>query len=67
MDLRGMRYLWLVCFVLAAAPCDSAFAQAQHTRPIKIIVPFPAGDLVDVIARLLADDMAMELGQPLVV
>lgn len=67
MVLRGMRFLWLVCFVLAAVSCDRAYAQAQHTRPIKVIVPFPAGDLVDVIARLLADDMAMELGQPLVV
>jgi tripartite-type tricarboxylate transporter receptor subunit TctC len=49
-----------------AVPC-SAFAQAQHTKPIKIIVPFPAGDLVDVICRLLADDMAKDLGQPIVV
>ena len=67
MLLRGMRYLFLLFFVLAAIPCNSAFAQSQHTRPIKVIVPFPAGDLVDIIARLLADDMAKELGQPVVI
>lgn len=64
---RALRILCLLLPVLAAAPYDSAFAQTQHTRPIKIIIPFPAGDLVDVIARLLADDMAKELGQSLVV
>lgn len=67
MILRGMRCVWLLFFVLAAAPYDNALAQTQHTRPIKVVVPFPAGDLVDVIARLLADDMAKDLGQPLVV
>lgn len=69
MLLRGMRCLCLLFFffVLAATPCNSAFAQSQHTRPIKVIVPFPAGDLVDIIARLLADDMAKELGQPVVI
>jgi tripartite-type tricarboxylate transporter receptor subunit TctC len=60
-----MRCVSLLFFVLAAAPC--AVAQTQHTRPIKVIIPFPAGDLVDVIARLLADDMGKELGQPVIV
>lgn len=63
---RGMRFLCLAIFALMAVPC-SAFAEAQHTKPIKIIIPFPAGDLVDVICRLLADDMAKDLGQPIVV
>lgn len=62
---RGMRFFCLALFAVAALPCI-ALAQAQHTKPIKVIVPFPAGDLVDVIGRLLADDMAKELGQPVI-
>lgn len=62
-----LRIFWLSFFVLVAAPCTSVFAQSQHTRPIKVIVPFAAGDLVDIIARLLADDMAKDLGQPVIV
>ncbi len=36
-------------------------------RPIRIIVPFPAGGATDVVVRLLGERMARELGQPIVV
>jgi tripartite-type tricarboxylate transporter receptor subunit TctC len=52
---------------LLLAATSSVIAQAQHTRPIKVIVPFPAGETADMLVRLLADDMAKELGQPLIV
>ena len=45
-----------------AAP---AFAQASWpTRPVKIILPFPAGATSDVLARVLTDRLASTLGQP---
>jgi tripartite-type tricarboxylate transporter receptor subunit TctC len=46
---------------------NSNFAQAQHTRAIKVIVPFPAGETADMIVRFLADDMTKELGQAVIV
>lgn len=43
-----------------------AFAQS-FTKPIKVIVPYPAGDLADIIARLLAPKLQESLGQPIVI
>ena len=43
-------------------------AQAQWpTRPVKIIVPYPAGGVTDVVARMLAEHLRPLLGQTLVV
>ncbi len=54
---------------LALAPEIPCFASALDypTRPITIIVPFPAGGPVDTLARLLAEPMRRSLGQPLVI
>ena len=45
----------------------AARAQAYPTRPIAIIVPFPAGGAADVIARLVAERMRERLDQPIVI
>src|SRR5882757_11385742 len=42
-------------------------AQAFPDRPIKIVVPTPAGGPPDIMARLLSDKMAAVLGQPVIV
>jgi len=50
-------------FTLAlAATTFGAGALAQVTRPIRIVVPFPAGGSTDVIAREIGDAMARNLG-----
>jgi tripartite-type tricarboxylate transporter receptor subunit TctC len=42
-------------------------AQAWPTKPIKAIVAFPAGGIVDVVARVVCDQLSTQLRQPIVV
>src|SRR5215470_8319493 len=53
----------------AVAPAFSCAATAQTypSRPITMIVPFPAGGGTDVVARLLAERMKESLGQPIII
>jgi tripartite-type tricarboxylate transporter receptor subunit TctC len=44
-----------------------AWAQAYPTRSVRIIVPFPAGQATDTIARLMGQSLSERLGQPFVI
>jgi tripartite-type tricarboxylate transporter receptor subunit TctC len=44
-----------------------AFAQAYPSKPIRFIVPYPPGGGTDVVARILNEPLAAELGQPIVI
>ena len=44
-----------------------ATAQAYPTRPIRLIVPFAAGQGADVAARLIAQKLGEDIGQPLII
>jgi len=45
----------------------SAMAQAWPSKPITLIVPFPAAGTTDVLARALGDKLSRNLGQPVIV
>lgn len=60
--------LKLAMAVAAAALMAPAVAQpAFPAKPVHIIVPYPAGGIPDVLARIVAERMAAGLGQPVVV
>lgn len=44
-----------------------AIAQTFPVKPIKLVVPFPPGGLVDTMARLISTRLAQELGQAVVI
>ncbi len=56
-----------VALAIGLAIAGPAAAQAYPNRPIKLIVPFPAGGPPDVIARVVGDAIASRLGQTVVV
>jgi tripartite-type tricarboxylate transporter receptor subunit TctC len=67
-----MTALRVILFALVTvgsvgAVVGPAAAQVYPSHPITIIVPVPPGGVADPIARILADHMATQLGQPVVV
>ena len=47
--------------------CGLAQAQSWPTRPIRVIVPFPAGGTLDILARQIGQEVSRSTGQPFVV
>ena len=62
-----MKWPVALAFAAAAAIISPAAAQVYPSRPIKIVVPFPAGGAFDVIARILTEHMKVSLGQPVII
>jgi tripartite-type tricarboxylate transporter receptor subunit TctC len=62
-----MKNLYSIALVALAASIASAFAETFPSRPITIVVPFPAGGSTGVLARILADPMQARLGQSIII
>jgi tripartite-type tricarboxylate transporter receptor subunit TctC len=66
----GLPRRLLLTLALAAAGLAQAPASAQSdypAKPVKIVIPFPAGGLSDSLARLYGKELSDRLGQPFVV
>jgi tripartite-type tricarboxylate transporter receptor subunit TctC len=62
-----MKTAGFACAVLLAVAPTPAAAQTYPTRPITVVVPFPAGGPSDVVARIVAEHMGKVLGQTMVI
>ncbi len=67
MRLMNRRRMTLVLACAALAAPAAATAQAFPSKPVTILIGFPAGGPLDAHARLLAEKLAAQLGQPVVI
>ena len=65
--MRQPFFRRVLAIAAAAIACSTALAQTYPAKPIKFLVPFPAGSATDVVGRQLADAMGKELGQSIIV
>ena len=54
-------------FALASALAGATAAQTYPTKPIRVIVPYPPGDAVDILSRLIGPKVSERLGQQMIV
>lgn len=59
------RFVLFVAAALLVVPV--ALGQSYPARPIRVVVPWPAGGGTDVVARMVTSRMATALGQPIVI
>jgi len=66
LNILSRRQALLIGGAALAAP-GLALAETWPARPIRLVVPFPPGGLIDNMARLIGPKLAQELGQPVVI
>ncbi len=62
-----MRRCWLAIWIIVLGTCGQAAAQTWPSRPIRAIIPFGPGSAVDVVPRIVFEQMSTQLGQSIVV
>jgi len=67
MTLPRRRFLHLAATAALPLLSRTAGAQAFPSRPVTIIVPYPAGGPADAVGRIMADGMRAALGQPVII
>src|SRR5215475_4091329 len=65
-NMRGRRHA-VAMLSLAAALAMSEAAWPQTSRPVKLVVPNPAGGVSDLLARLVADEIGRKQSQTFVI
>lgn len=53
--------------MLPAVPLTALAQESWPSRPITVVVPYPAGGVVDIVARAVTDKLSQNVGQPVIV
>lgn len=67
MKIRCHPIAFAIAALFASVASLPASAQNYPGQPIKLVVPFPAGGGVDLVARIIAAPLSQQLGQPVIV
>ena len=67
MNLNRRRLLSLTAAAATCIGVRTAASQAYPTRPVRLVVPFPPGGVVDLYARLIGQKLSERLGQPFII
>ena len=65
--MQRIRRLLALLFIGVAVVIPPAFAQSWPDKPVRILVPAPAGSSLDVLARAIGEKLKDKFGQPVVV
>jgi len=66
-DWRALAAVAAILLACAASVAPAAEMQPYPSRPIRVVVPFSGGTWVDSVARIVADKLAADIGQPVIV
>jgi tripartite-type tricarboxylate transporter receptor subunit TctC len=58
---------WLLTLSWLLIGSSAALAQAWPNKPIKAVVPFTPGSAVDIVARIVLDQVSTQVGQPIII
>lgn len=65
---KTLKFILMASAVVLSGNIPAALAQVPYpASPVRIVVPFPAGGPTDLFARLLAQELSMQMGQQFVV
>src|SRR4051812_29520165 len=65
--LRKVTGLTCALAALASLLAAPAYSQAYPSRPVRLVVPYPAGSGTDLVARAIAQSLSARLGKSVVV
>jgi tripartite-type tricarboxylate transporter receptor subunit TctC len=65
--MRTSFVVMAAALLMAGAAVGESRAETYPDRPIRVVVPFPAGGVADAVARIVAQKLSDNLGQNLVI